>query len=114
MDVLSYLISIEEDIATFTIDRPEMRNAVNTEVVDGLESFLDRVENNPAVSFVVITGSGDRAFCSGGDLSEYQDLRTADRGVPNAKSNGRASPPSCNASNTSYCACERGGCWRRL
>ena len=59
-----------------------MRNAVNTEVVDGLESFLNQVENTPAVSFAVIRGAGDGAFCSGGDLSEYQALRTAKEAFP--------------------------------
>lgn len=79
---MSYIISIEDSIATFTIDRPEMRNAVNTEVVNGLESFLNQVENDATVAFAVITGTGDRAFCSGGDLSEYQSLRTAAESFP--------------------------------
>ncbi|WP_210469493.1 enoyl-CoA hydratase/isomerase family protein [Sporosarcina sp. 6E9] len=79
---MAYKITIEENIATFMIDRPEMRNAINTEVVDGLESFLEKIENNLEVSFVVITGAGDRAFCSGGDLSEYQDLQTAEDSFP--------------------------------
>jgi enoyl-CoA hydratase len=79
---LAFKITIEENIATFMIDRLEMRNAVNTEVVDGLESFLDEVENDLDISFVVITGAGDRAFCSGGDLVEYQDLQTADDAFP--------------------------------
>lgn len=79
---LSYEISIVKNIATFTITRPEMRNAINTEVVNGLELFLNKVENHADLSFVVITGTGDRAFCSGGDLSEYQALRTADEAFP--------------------------------
>lgn len=79
---MSYIISIEEGIATFMIDRPEMRNAINTEVVDGLESFLNQVEGDTSVSFAVITGAGDRAFCSGGDLAEYQALRTAAEAFP--------------------------------
>ncbi len=41
---MSYNIAIENGIATFTIDRPEMRNAINYAVMDGLEQFLDRIE----------------------------------------------------------------------
>lgn len=79
---MSYTIAIENGIATFTIDRPEMRNAVNYAVMEGLEQFLARVEENPDVAFAVITGAGDLAFCSGGDLSEFHSLRTADEAYP--------------------------------
>lgn len=79
---MSYLITYEDSIATFTIDRPEMRNAINTDVVDGLESFINHVEKDSGVSIVVITGAGDQAFCSGGDLSEYHSLRTAAESYP--------------------------------
>lgn len=79
---MSYTIAIENGIATFTIDRPEMRNAINYTVMDGLEQFLNRIENNEDVAYAVITGSGDRAFCSGGDLSEFHTLRTADEAYP--------------------------------
>ena len=75
-------IHIENGIATFTIDRPEMRNAVNYAVMEGLEQFLNQIEDNPAVSFAVITGAGDRAFCSGGDLAEFHGFRTADEAFP--------------------------------
>ena len=79
---LAYHIEIEDGIATFTIDRPEFRNAVNFDVIAGLEQFLNQIEDNPDVAFAVITGSGDRAFCSGGDLSEFHALRTADEALP--------------------------------
>ncbi|MFJ7933039.1 enoyl-CoA hydratase/isomerase family protein [Sporosarcina sp. NPDC096371] len=79
---MSYNIHIENQIATFTINRPEMRNAVNYAVMEGLEQFLDQIEDNPAVAFAVITGAGDRAFCSGGDLAEFHGFRTADEAFP--------------------------------
>ncbi|KXH79886.1 enoyl-CoA hydratase/isomerase family protein [Sporosarcina sp. HYO08] len=79
---MAYRIQIENDVAKFTIDRPEVRNAINGEVMEGLERFLEQVENNPSIAYTVITGAGDRAFCSGGDLSEFHRLRTADEAVP--------------------------------
>lgn len=79
---MSYLIDFNDNIATFTIDRPAMRNAVNHEVMDGLEVFLEKVEKDASVAFVVITGSGDRAFCSGGDLFEFHGLRTMEEAYP--------------------------------
>ncbi|MCZ2258885.1 enoyl-CoA hydratase/isomerase family protein [Sporosarcina sp. G11-34] len=79
---MSYLITIEESIATFTINRPERRNAVNTAVMDGLEEFIEQVKSDAAIHFAVITGAGNEAFCSGGDLSEFHKLRTAQETFP--------------------------------
>lgn len=79
---MSFIISIDKGIATFTIDRPERRNAINAAVMDGLQSFLDQVEKDETISFAVITGAGDRAFCSGGDLAEFHALQTAEDAFP--------------------------------
>ena len=79
---MAYKMNFSEGIATFTIDRPAMRNAVNHEVMDGLEKFLGKVEKDGDIAFVVITGSGDRAFCSGGDLSEFHSYRTMKEAYP--------------------------------
>lgn len=79
---MSYQITIENGIATFMIDRSEMRNAINTAVMDGFDEFIGKVEVDEDISFAVITGAGDRAFCSGGDLSEFHALRTAEQAFP--------------------------------
>lgn len=52
-----------------TINRPDQRNALNDEVVDGLLSGLDRAAEDRSARCVVLTGAGDRAFCAGGDLT---------------------------------------------
>ncbi|MBS4189112.1 enoyl-CoA hydratase/isomerase family protein [Bacillus sp. FJAT-49705] len=64
-------------ILLFTINRPEKRNAVNYEIMDGLEHALN-LANNKKVKVFAITGAGDLAFCSGGDLSAFHCLRTED------------------------------------
>jgi enoyl-CoA hydratase/carnithine racemase len=51
-----------------TIDRPEKRNALNDEVFAGINKALQMSEADEAVRALVITGSGDKAFCSGADL----------------------------------------------
>ncbi|MCM3710036.1 enoyl-CoA hydratase/isomerase family protein [Sporosarcina luteola] len=79
---MSYKIEITDGIATFIINRPEMRNAINGAVMDGLETFLTKVETENSIAYAVITGEGDRAFCSGGDLSEFHGFRTADEAYP--------------------------------
>lgn len=55
-------------VATLTIDRPERRNAINPEVVRELRAALARAEADDSVRVAVLTGSGDKAFCAGGDL----------------------------------------------
>jgi len=64
---------IVDRIAYITIDRPEARNAIDPAVRRGLiESFSD-ASVNPDVWVVVLTGSGDRAFCAGADLKKNDE-----------------------------------------
>lgn len=62
------LVEVGDAVATITIDRSERRNAINPEVTQGLRAALETAEQNPNVRAVVLTGSGDKAFCAGGDL----------------------------------------------
>jgi enoyl-CoA hydratase len=56
-----------------TIDRPHARNAISLDTMDQLEKALDAAEGASALA---ITGAGDRAFVSGGDLKELSKIRT--------------------------------------
>lgn len=51
-----------------TINRPDKRNALNAGVIDGLRNGLRAAHADPEVRVVVITGTGDKAFCAGADL----------------------------------------------
>ncbi|MGB3261454.1 enoyl-CoA hydratase/isomerase family protein [Paenisporosarcina sp.] len=79
---MTFAINREENILRFTIKRPEIRNAINHEVIDGLEKLVSTVHNDSTIQFVVITGEGDEAFCSGGDLSIFHGLHTAHEAFP--------------------------------
>ena len=58
-----------EGIATITINRPTVLNAFRAETVDEMvEAFKDAWADR-TVGVVILTGTGDRAFCVGGDLS---------------------------------------------
>ncbi len=59
-------------VATVAINRPERRNAVNHEVLGEIARRLDDAERDAAVRVVVITGTGEKAFCAGGDLGAIQ------------------------------------------
>jgi enoyl-CoA hydratase/carnithine racemase len=60
-------------VAWLTINRPEARNALNSEVREGLFAGVRRFNDDDAAKVLVLTGSGDRAFCAGGDLKEMAD-----------------------------------------
>jgi naphthoate synthase len=63
--------SVEEDTyALVTINRPERLNAFRGRTVDELISAFKHAWVDPRVAAVILTGAGDRAFCSGGDVKE--------------------------------------------
>ncbi len=59
----------------FTITRNEKRNAINYEVMEGLSEVI-KLSTEPGIKALVITGEGEKAFCSGGDLSVFHLLET--------------------------------------
>ncbi len=76
---MSYTIDNHDGIMTFTINREEKRNAVNDEVMNGLQEVITYIRGHEDVRFLVVTGAGDKSFCSGGgDLSEFHSLETED------------------------------------
>ncbi len=58
-------------IAVLRMNRPEARNAMNAALVVALGEALLEAERDPDVRAVVLTGAGDRAFCSGMDLRDF-------------------------------------------
>ncbi len=62
------LYSVDEGIATVTLNRPDKLNAFNTQMRDELIAVFDQTDADDAVRAVIVTGAG-RAFCAGADLS---------------------------------------------
>lgn len=60
-------------VAWLTIDRPAARNALSAEVRRGLSEGFERFAGDGAAAVLVLTGTGDKAFCAGGDLREMAD-----------------------------------------
>jgi enoyl-CoA hydratase len=71
----------EKGYLLFTITRNEKRNAINYEVMEGLVKAIERA-SKPDIKALVITGTGERAFCSGGDLSVFHLLHTKEEAYP--------------------------------
>ena len=58
----------ENGIATLTFNRPEAMNALSPEIFEIGIPLLEELSNDPDIRCVVVTGTGDRAFCAGGDV----------------------------------------------
>jgi enoyl-CoA hydratase len=68
----------ENGVLLFTITREHKRNAINYEVMDGLVEAIHR-SKGPNIKALVVTGEGEKAFCSGGDLSVFHELKTEEQ-----------------------------------
>jgi len=60
-------------VRVLTLNRPEKRNALNTELTQALLDALRAADSDAAVGCVVLTGAG-QGFCAGADLAEFKDL----------------------------------------
>ena len=57
----------EDGIAKITINRPEVRNAFRPQTVVDMRQALDNARDDPLIGVIILTGEGEKAFCSGGD-----------------------------------------------
>lgn len=70
---------IDEHVLLVTLNRPEVRNATNTQMgLERLELFRGLYVDQEDVRCVVLTGAGDKAFSAGGDLKERKGMSDAD------------------------------------
>ncbi len=60
--------TLENHVARVTIDRPDVLNAIDAETEAELNAIWHRIERDPEVRCVVLTGAGERAFCVGADM----------------------------------------------
>jgi enoyl-CoA hydratase/carnithine racemase len=62
-------------IGWMIFNNPERRNAVSTEMWQAIPGVLKAFEADPGIRVVVYTGAGDKAFVSGADISQFEDVR---------------------------------------
>jgi enoyl-CoA hydratase/carnithine racemase len=73
----SVLYEVKDEIGWMTINRPQIRNAVNFDVMAQMKQYIRQAADDPAVKILAVTGSGSKAFSSGGDLSAFHSLNSA-------------------------------------
>jgi enoyl-CoA hydratase len=84
MNYTTLRTQLSEGILTVTINRPDKLNALNKEVFNDLEAVLKELESNPEIKAAIITGSGQKAFVAGADISEFTGL-SGDQGMALAR-----------------------------
>ena len=81
------MVDIQDGSAVLTINRPEVRNAINSTVLGRISRALDDLADNDDAQIVIFTGAGDKAFVAGADINELavrkpkDGLRAAMQGV---------------------------------
>ncbi|MCX7057598.1 MAG: enoyl-CoA hydratase/isomerase family protein [Proteobacteria bacterium] len=68
------LYEVTDGVALITLNRPEHHNAVNSVMSRELPDVWSRVNSDPTAAVAIISGAGDRAFCSGADMGDLPAL----------------------------------------
>ena len=71
----------EGALSTLKFNRKDVRNAINEQIMQGLSDALDYLEASRELRAVILTGVGEEAFCSGGDLKWLQSFESREAGM---------------------------------
>ncbi|QKY70274.1 enoyl-CoA hydratase-related protein [Lentibacillus sp. CBA3610] len=74
MNYEQLLTKLDDGVLTITLNRPKVLNALSTQLKKKLAHVFENANTNREVKSIVITGAGDRAFCSGQDLGESKNV----------------------------------------
>jgi enoyl-CoA hydratase len=73
MEYKNILLNIEEEIATITFNRPNVLNAMNSEVLAEIYDAVTICADDAGVKALILTGAGEKAFVAGADISQMQN-----------------------------------------
>lgn len=71
-------LTITGRLAELRLDNPAKLNAFTVQMLDQLAAHLDRIDRDPAIGAVMVTATGERAFCTGADINAWGDLTPAE------------------------------------
>jgi enoyl-CoA hydratase len=80
-ELRTLLVEREEPLATVTLNRPGVLNALNAEMIGELDCALAGLDADDAIRAIVLTGAGERAFAAGADIGELRALGGAAEGA---------------------------------
>lgn len=80
MDYNNIISDYNNGITTITINRPKKLNALNKETIQELHDAFEAADNDKDTKVIIITGSGEKAFVAGADISEFADFNVEEGG----------------------------------
>lgn len=89
MEFNNIIAHVEEGIGFITINRPELRNALNLETLVEMEKALDLYRENGEVKVVIFTGAGEKSFAAGADIGQLNKRTMIEALMPNMTSTYR-------------------------
>ncbi|MDE1205588.1 enoyl-CoA hydratase/isomerase family protein [Tenacibaculum larymnensis] len=81
MNFENILVEQANGLATITINRPKKLNALNKATIEELHNAFKDLEEDSAVKVIIITGSGEKAFVAGADISEFAHFSVEEGGM---------------------------------
>ena len=81
MNFENILVEKTNGLATITINRPKKLNALNKATIEELHHAFEALEDDNAIKVIVITGSGEKAFVAGADISEFAHFSVEEGGM---------------------------------
>ncbi|MCO4821458.1 MAG: enoyl-CoA hydratase/isomerase family protein, partial [Flavobacteriaceae bacterium] len=85
MNYKNILSNNNNEIVTITINRPKKLNALNKATIEELHDAISQAHEDQNAKVIIITGSGDKAFVAGADISEFAHFGVDEGGVLAAK-----------------------------
>jgi len=85
MNYDNILSSASNGITTITINRPSKLNALNKDTIQELHDAFDEANNDSNTKVIIVTGSGEKAFVAGADISEFADFNVSEGGKLSAQ-----------------------------
>ncbi|MGQ9647243.1 MAG: enoyl-CoA hydratase-related protein [Thermodesulfobacteriota bacterium] len=76
MEYKNILLSFEGELGVLTINRPKALNALNMETLQEIQMGMQEVKNNHACKVLILTGTGDKAFVAGADITEMRGMNS--------------------------------------
>src|SRR5258705_6265123 len=71
------LYSVQDGIARITFNRPQARNALTFAMYERLAEICTEINADRSIKALILTGTGDKAFASGTDISQFRAFKTA-------------------------------------
>ena len=79
MTTQAVIVDKTDRVAVITLNRPEVLNALNLQLVRELDNVLTEFEHDDGVGAIIITGAGERAFSAGADIHENREITDEER-----------------------------------